>query len=154
MPFTPIASLGDIITLSVIIKELVKALDESRGSSAEYQESIRKLWALNRVLREIETLCGIREHTVELNALCETMHCIAKNARQSIEPFLKVVRKFGPSLRGGGSGNCILDASRKAQWRVSHSDDLTKFQTEIDVYCSVLSVLVSIANVYVPFLAR
>lgn len=147
MPFTPIGSLGDIIALSIIIKDLVKALDESRGSSAEYQESIRKLWALNRVLREVEMLCRTRENTVELNALRETMHCIANQSRQSIEAFLKNVRKFEPSLREGGSGNSIRDALRKAQWRVSHSDELTKFRVEIDVHCSILSVLLSTANV-------
>ena len=147
MLFTPIGSIGDIIALSVIIKDLVKALDDSRGSSAEYQDSIRKLWALNRVLREVETLCRICENIAELGALCETIHCIVNQARKSIEPFLDVVRKFGPSLHKGGSGNSIRDASRKAQWRISHSDDLTKFRTEIDVYCSILSVLVSTANV-------
>ncbi len=111
MPFTPIGSLGDIIALSIIIKDLVKALDESRGSSAEYQESIRKLWALNRVLREVEMLCRTRENTVELNALRETMHCIANQSRQSIEAFLKNVRKFEPSLREGGSGNSMAGIS-------------------------------------------
>lgn len=146
MPFTPIGSLGDIIVLSTIIKDLIKALDESRGSSAEYQESVRKLWALNQVLQEVKTLCGMRERTAELQALCETMHRVANQARQSIEPFLNVVRKFEPSLREGGSGNSIRDASRKTQWRISHSDDLSKFWTEIEVYCSLLSLLTSIAN--------
>ena len=147
MPFTPIGSAGDIIALGILVKDLLKALDESRGSSAEYEETTRKLWALNRVLREAEIVCETPEHTAELKALLETMHCIVDQARQSIEPFLNTIKKFEPSLRKGGSGNSIRDASRKAQWRLSHSDELAKFRTEINVYCSLLSVLISVANV-------
>ena len=38
-----LGSVGDKITLCIIIKDLVKALDDSRGLSAEYQEAIREL---------------------------------------------------------------------------------------------------------------
>lgn len=147
MPFTPIGSLGDIIALTIIIKDLIKALDESGGSSVEYQESIRNLWALNRVLQEVEMLCRTCQNTFELNTLRETMHCIVNQSQKSIEACLKNIKKFKPSLREGGSGNSIRDTLRKAQWRVSHSDELTKSRTEINVYCSILSVLLSSANV-------
>lgn len=57
MPFTPIGSLGDIVALSLIVRDLIKALEESRGSSAQYQEMTRKLWAFKRVVQEVETVC-------------------------------------------------------------------------------------------------
>lgn len=42
MPIT-FGSVGDVISVCLLIKDLVKTLDDSRGSSAEYQEVIREL---------------------------------------------------------------------------------------------------------------
>ena len=67
-------SVGDIISIYIIIKDLVKALDDSRGSLAEYQEVIRELSALDRVLLEVELLWITCERTNELNAIRDTAH--------------------------------------------------------------------------------
>ncbi|KAL8815701.1 MAG: hypothetical protein Q9191_008433, partial [Dirinaria sp. TL-2023a] len=146
MPFTPIGSLGDIVALSLVIKDLIKALDESKGSSAQYQDIIWKLWAFNRVVQQVQSACRKHEDTVEMNALVVSICCTAHQSRQCIEAFLTSIETFGPSLSSGGSGNTVRDAFKKAQWRVCRSDELTKLQTEIDVYCSMLSVLLSTAN--------
>lgn len=64
--------IGDIISLCLLVKDVVKALDDSRGSSSEYQEVIRELRALERVLLEVELLWRTCEITVDLIALRET----------------------------------------------------------------------------------
>lgn len=142
-------SVGDIISLCINIKDLVKALDDSRGSSAEYQEVIRELWALDRVLLEVELLWRTCESTVELNALRETTHRVADQCRYSIEACLKKVKKFGPSLRDGGSGSAFRDASMKIRWQFSRSDDLAKFRAKINAHCSTINMLLLTASVYV-----
>ena len=53
MSFT-FGSFGDIVTLSLLIKDLIKSLDDSRGSSAEYQAVVRELWSLDKALLEVE----------------------------------------------------------------------------------------------------
>ena len=146
MSFTPVGSLGDVSALVNIIRDLVKAFDKTRGSSAEYQGIIRKLWAFGRVLREVETLYKTFENIVELNASRDAIFSIVNQSRYSIEGLLKRIEKFEPSLREGGSRYSLQDAARKAQWALSCSDESTKFQSEIDVYCSILSALVSTAN--------
>ena len=150
MVFTPIGSIGDIVAVGNLIRDLITALDNDKGSHAEYQDCIRKLAALERTLQEVETLYTIHNDTAELNTLCGTMHHIVNQCRQTIEAFSKRVEKFGPSLSENGSGNRARDAYKKTQWRVSRSDDLAKIGTGVGVYCSNLSVLVSSANVYVP----
>ena len=142
-------SFGDIITLCIIIKDLVKALDDSRGSSAEYQEVIRELWALDRVLLEVELLWRTCESTSELSALRETARRMADQCRQSIDTFLKKVKKFGPSLRDGGSGRIVKDAAMKIRWSATQSQELTKFRAEISAHCSAINMLLLTANVYV-----
>ena len=140
-------SVGDIITLCIIIKDLVKALDDSKGSSAQYQEVIRELWALDRVLLEVELLWRTCESTNELNALRETAHRMADQCRRSIEAFLKKVEKYRPSLRDGGSGSVLRDATMKIRWQVSHADELTKFRAEINAHCSAINMLLLTASV-------
>jgi RNA polymerase-interacting CarD/CdnL/TRCF family regulator len=81
MPIT-LGSVGDIISISLIVKDLVKALDDCRGSASEYQALIRELWVLDRVLLEVELLTRMYEQTAELNALCVT----AKKRREFLPP--------------------------------------------------------------------
>ena len=140
-------SVGDIISVCIIIKDLVKALDDSRGSSAEYQEVIRELSALDRVLLEVELLWTTCERTNELNAIRDTAHRNAAQCRQSIEAFLKKIKKYGPSLRDGGSGSFIRDATMKVRWQVAHADELTKFRAEINAHCSAINMLLLTASV-------
>ena len=146
MSFAPVGSLGDVIALINIVKELITAFDKRRGSSAEYQDILRKLWAFNRVLKEVETLCRSITTTAEATTSRDAMLCVVGQARTSIEALSKGIRKFEPSLRQGGSQSSLKDAARKAEWKLFHSDDSAKIQSEIDMYCSILSVLVTTVN--------
>jgi hypothetical protein len=140
-------SVGDIISISLTVKDLVKALDDSRGSSDEYQEIIRELWMLDRALLEVEQLSRACEPTAELNALCVTARRIADTCRLHVEAFLERIKKYNPSLTGNGSGNKIRDASMKVRWHISHSDELQKFRAEINAHCSSLNMLLVTAGV-------
>ena len=139
-------SVGDIISVCIVIKDLVKALDDSRGSSAEYQEIIRELSALDRVLLEVELLWTTCEPANDLNAIRETVHYKADQCRKSIQAFLKKVEKYGPNLRDGGSGSLVRDATMKVRWQFAHADELTKFRAEINAHCSAINMLLLTAN--------
>ena len=143
MSFAPVGSLGDVIALINIVKDLVTAFDKRTGSSAEYQEIIRKLWAFNRVLKEVEVFGRSIKNTDEATTSCKAILCVVGQARNSIEASSKGIRQFEPSLRKGGSRSSLQDAARKAQWKLFHSDDSTKIQSEIDIYCSILGVLMT-----------
>ena len=136
------------MALITMVKDLINAFDKRTGSSADYQEIIRKLWAFNRVLKEVETLCRSVEamSTDELNTSRDAMLSIVSQARNSIEALSKGIRKFEPHLREGGSRSSLQDAARKAQWRLYHSDDSNKLQSEIDTYCLILGVLITMVN--------
>ena len=146
MSFAPVGSLGDVIALINVVKELVTAFDKRKGSSAEYQEIIRKLWAFNQVLKEVETHCRSITTTDEATVSRDAMLCVVGQARTSIEALLKGILKFELSLRQGGSQSSLQDTARKAQWKLFHSDDSAKIQSEINMYCSILSVLITTAN--------
>lgn len=49
-------SVGDIISICLLAKEIIGAIDESRGSAKEYQELTDELRSLERALLEAALL--------------------------------------------------------------------------------------------------
>lgn len=148
MPIT-FGAVGDIISISLIIKDLVKSLDDSRGSSAEYQAVIRELWSLDHALLEVEVLFRSRGHNIQLNALSVTAHECAEQCRQCITRFHEQVKRFGKGLQSGGSGSFIKDTALKIRWQVSEKEDLAKFRAEINAHCLSINMLLTTTGVFV-----
>jgi ribosomal protein S9 len=99
MPIT-FGSVGDIISVCLLVKDLVDALDKTRGSKAEYQSLIRELWILDRSLLEIDLLA--RTHgggaTPELEALCQTAKKAVDRCRELVKDFHSKLRKYQSSF--------------------------------------------------------
>ncbi|KAH7095385.1 hypothetical protein FB567DRAFT_556608 [Paraphoma chrysanthemicola] len=93
MPVT-FGAVGDIISVCLLVKDLVDALDKTRGSKAEYQSLIRELWILDRSLLEIDLLA--RTHggggTPELEALCNTATKAVHRCRELVSDFSSRVK--------------------------------------------------------------
>ena len=49
-------SVGDFVTCAILVKDLIKALQDTTGSSAEYQGLIKELFNLERALTEVKHL--------------------------------------------------------------------------------------------------
>jgi hypothetical protein len=140
-------SVGDCISVCILIKDVMKALDDSRGSSAEYQEIIRELWSLDRALLEVEMLSRSHETTVEMNALSHTVRITANQCKACIEGFLEKVNGYDRSLSKGGSGNKWKDAKSKLGWALLKKEDLARFRTEINGHSSAINMLLITASV-------
>jgi hypothetical protein len=134
-------SAGDVIAISILIKDVIKALDDSRGSAAEYQEVIRELWSLDRALLEVERLSRTFETTVELNALSCAARRAEEQCRLYISAFLDNIKTYNRSLRHGGSGSLLRDAAKKIQWTFAQKDELAKFRTEVNGHTSAINML-------------
>ncbi|MCJ1457226.1 hypothetical protein MMC28_007593 [Mycoblastus sanguinarius] len=144
MPVT-FGSVGDIISVSLLIKDLVKCLDESRGSSAEYQDVIRELWSLDHTLLEVELLLWSCKQSVELSDLCKTANRCAEQCRKCIVDFQVKMKKYQGALQGGGTGNLIRDTTAKIRWHISEKD-LAKFRAEITAHWSSMNMLLATAG--------
>ena len=125
-------------------------MNSSRGSAAEYQEITRELWGLERVLLQVDLLSRTCNDSLELNALHETARRTAEDCRRCIADFLKKIKKYEPNLREAGSGSFIRDASRKIQWQVMQSSDVSKFRAEIGAHSQSISMLLATLSVEVP----
>ena len=146
MPIT-FGSVGDIISVSLLIKDLVKCLDESRGSSAEYQAVIRELWSLDYALLEVELLLRSCKQSVELSGLSKSANRCVEQCRECIRDFRDKMKKYQGALGGGGTGSLVRDTTAKVWWRVSIKDDLAKFRANITAQTSSLNILLATAGV-------
>lgn len=140
MPYVP--SIGDIINLGILLKDLIQALQESKGSSAEYQDCIRKLQTLDGILREVEVICR-RDHS---NTQRESLLWIAYQCEEWIEKVLASLQKYGTGLRKGGSGKGMRDTFTKIKWRALRADELANIGIEVIYFCSVFSSHMSSAT--------
>ncbi len=142
MPVT-IGSIGDIISIGLLIKDIVKCLDNTRGSSAEYQAVTRELWTLDHALLEVELLFSSSKQSSQLSALSETSQPCAERCRQCLTAFKERVNKFHVGLREGGSGSRIRDVASKIRWSLSEKEYLAKFRTEINAHSLALNLLLT-----------
>lgn len=143
MPFTPVGSLGDVIAASLLVRDLAKALDDTRGSAPEYQQVIQELWAFDQALHEVEQLSANCGQAIQANALCQTTTQSALQCRGSINSFLVMIKRYQANLQNGGSGNVLSDAYWKIHWKVSQKDQLQRFRTIINGQVSILNMLLT-----------
>lgn len=144
MPLTP--GVGDIIAVSILIKNLVKCLDESRGSPAEYQALTRELWSLDRALLEVELQLRDCKQSKELKGLWDIANRCAEQCHECIVDFQKTTERYQRTLQQGGTGNVFRDSTAKLRWRVSKRDDLAKFRAEITAHRSSMNILLATAG--------
>ena len=148
MPIT-FGSVGDIITLSLLIKNLAKSLDDSRGASAEYQAIIRELSSLEHALSQVEEVFRTFNRSGELNALDRTANQCVEQCRECIMKYKERTKKFERSLQAGGSNNIFRDTTLKLRWQAFEKDDLPKFRVELHAHCIFINMLLTSAALYV-----
>jgi hypothetical protein len=140
-------SVGDCISVCILIKDTIYALDSCRGSSAEYQEVIRELWALDRALLEVVNLAQSFDTTAELNALSHTARRMAEQCKSCIEGFLDRIEEYEGTLGKGGSGNKLRDVKGKVCWALCGREHLGRFRAEINGHSSAINMLLITASV-------
>jgi hypothetical protein len=148
MPIT-FGAVGDIISVCLLVKDLVEALDRARGSKAEYQSAIRELWILDRALLEIDLLTRTHGNgtTPELRSLCETAKQAAIRCQDLVTKFLERVRKYKSTFDEGQKTNILKDVAMKVRWHVGEEDTLEQFRVEIASTSSSLQMLLTTASV-------
>jgi hypothetical protein len=140
-------AVGDIISVCLIVKDLVAALDASRGSAAEYRDVIRELWGLDRALLEVDLLSRTCDSSIELNALHATVKKSATDCRRCVEEFSKNIKKYEADLGNGGSKNFLRGTKAKIRWQVTQKDELSRFRAEVNAHSSSINMLLATASV-------
>jgi hypothetical protein len=147
MPVT-FGAVGDIISVVLLVKDLVAALDEARGSKAEYQAVVRELWLLDRTLLEIDLLT--RRHgngaTPELRGLCETAKRAVSRCQDRVSTYSKRIQKYENTFDQGHNTNRLKKVGKAIGWRFREKEALEQFRAEIVGTTSSLQMLIITAN--------
>ncbi len=105
-------SVGDFVAGINLGRELIKALGDSAGSSAEYLALIKELYSLERALLEVKHLNLDESQHSQGIALKQA----AAQCQQTIDGFLQKIQKFIPAFRVGGPKSSWRDGLRKVEW--------------------------------------
>jgi len=155
MPIT-FGSVGDIISVGLLIKDLVAALNQSRGSQTEYKQLVDELNLLRDVLARIDHLCTTAATTAgrkfETSALHNTAQQITQNCRKCIGAFNIRLQKYDKPLGGAGGHNkneALKAAVAKIRWQLGEKEDVVRFRAEIASQTASLNLALGATTWYV-----
>ncbi|KAL9085244.1 MAG: hypothetical protein Q9165_007678 [Trypethelium subeluteriae] len=147
MPVT-FGSVGDIISVSILVKDLVDALNESKGSKKQYEDVVRELWLLDRALLEVDLTSRTHANTPQLSAVCETARQAVEDCRVVVKGFTDKIKQYGKSFSAGISGprHTVGRATKKIQWQICQKDEVSRFRAQISAHALTMTMLLSTAT--------
>ena len=148
-------SVGDIIAVGLLIKDLVAALNQSRGSQAEYNQLVDELNLLGDVLDRIDNLCNAAGTTVgrisEVSALHEATLQIAQNCRKCMEGFIARLKKYGKTLGSSGTrtkSEMFKAAMAQIRWQLGGKEEVVRFRAGITSQTAALNLALAATTWY------
>ncbi|KAK3367404.1 hypothetical protein B0T24DRAFT_390146 [Lasiosphaeria ovina] len=143
-------SVGDIIAVCLLVKDLADAFDKTRGSGAEYQGLTRELGSLERCLLQVDLLCRSPVQSQDIATICDAARSTIKDCELSLQDLYRRIQKYDRYLNNKGSGATFFaNAAMKIRWQISEKDDIQKFRSTIAIHTDALSMLLATVNVKV-----
>ena len=140
MPIT-FGSVGDIISICLLIKDLVKTLENSRGSSAEYQAVTQELWSLEHALLQVEQSMRSCKQSPELDALARMAVNAAERCAKSVGEFSAHIKSYEEDLGPSATSSLSKGVVRKVKWQLVEKEKLDRFRSETQAQCMTMNVL-------------
>ena len=140
MPIT-FGSVGDIISICLLIKDLVKTLENSRASSTEYQAVTQELWSLEHALLQVEQSMRSCKRSPELDALAKVAVNVAERCAKSVDEFSAHIKCYEEELGAKATSSLSRGVVRKVKWQLVEKEKLDKFRSEIQAQCMTMNVL-------------
>ncbi|KAH9242408.1 hypothetical protein K456DRAFT_27845 [Colletotrichum gloeosporioides 23] len=139
-------SVGDFIAVAKLIKDIIAALDDCRGSAKNYRDVVRELEILHRTVQQVERIYDDNTLEVHLDDLKALATSNLAQINGSLHDFRDRTQKFSPSLSEDGTKNRARDAIWKIQWKFKEHE-VIKFNDEIRGHTASLSMLLGITNI-------
>lgn len=144
-------SVGVIVNVCLLAKSIVDALDQSRGSSAEYKGLVSELRSLERSLLEAELFVKSLDNVpnpVSVSLRDEILNVVNK-CRKTLEAFQLSLKEYDKSLAEDKSASNVYRIGMKLKWQLSQKDNITKFRGEVSSHCNSINMMMLTAQVYV-----
>lgn len=134
-------SAGDIVAGLKLIKQSIDALQDSKGSSSEFERLVREINSLEVSLDCVQDLNldatgGARSK--QRLALQEAI----ENCQRCIDHFLSLISKYQPWLRAKvASRHAWKGNLMKIQWALCRKEDIKGFRAQLERHCSSINML-------------
>ena len=122
-----------------LIRKISKALKETGGSSAEYQDTVIELKNLKLTLQHLEALEPTEDNLSHVNAI----RGMALACQLPLRDFLGEIEKYEASLGAWSDRASIRGARRKVKWAVSFADEVKKLRTLVAAKHISISLLLA-----------
>ncbi len=142
-------SVGDIIAVCLLAKDVVDALNDSRGSAADYRDIVQELAGLEKCLLHVDLLCRTQQrHDSEVMAICDNARATVQDCRITLQQLSSRLRKYDKHMAANG-GLCtfISDTAMKVRFRISEKEWIEKSRATISSHRESLGMLLATANV-------
>ncbi|KAL8966691.1 MAG: hypothetical protein Q9197_005846 [Variospora fuerteventurae] len=134
-------SVGDLVMGLKLIKQSIEALEDTKGSSADYQALSLEIDSLKNGLEAVEDL-RLDERLGPKSKACITVHDAVSRCRHCIDVFLSTITKYQPWLRTvNPSGSAWKANLKKIQWALCKKDDVSRFRAQLERHSSSISML-------------
>ncbi|KIK66314.1 hypothetical protein GYMLUDRAFT_55620 [Collybiopsis luxurians FD-317 M1] len=135
-------SFGDFVTTLQLINSMRKALCDSTGSNAEYQQLIVELDEFVRALKSLKSI------PIPLNLVPQSVLNLRQDAIQSSNQLILFIHKkingYQRSLQTGGSGNRWQDSWMKVWWGLFKMSELVDIRSRVRDQVGKLNLLLAI----------
>lgn len=139
-------SVGDIISVCRLAKQILLSLDESRGSVREYEILSGELHSLETALLEAALVAEKHQHTTPL--LTKAIIEEAMASRNMLDEFrTKYISKYDAAFKAKSPMRTAKSLARSVQWRLVERDTISQFRAAISTRLNALSMLLITANV-------
>ena len=130
-------SIGDVISGIGLVKDIIKALQNTHGATADYRELNAELRALFTALDGIENLrLSNARDTHELSALNQAV----TGCQSCLESFLD---KTAKSQGLAGPATLLKDQFRKVQWALCCKNNVATLRSQLSLHTSAITILLA-----------
>ena len=128
-------SFGDMVSGISLVKDLIRALQDSGGATADYRGLMSELYGLERALIAIKEL-SLPEDADGYQAVRQGVG----QCQICVDQFLQKVTKYQPLSAGTTT---LKDAVKKVKWVLCRREDLLKFRQSLEIQSSSINLLLS-----------
>ena len=147
-------SVGDFVTGLKLIKESIDALQDAKGSSADFEALGHEIDSLKDGLEAVGDLELDEKFGLKSKQAVAIGQAVSR-CWQCLESFLSTIAKYQPWLRTKGPAGLAWKANlKKIQWALCKKDDVSRLRAQLERHSSSISMLLVTLQVYaeVPML--
>ncbi|KAH6392366.1 hypothetical protein HBI14_198530 [Parastagonospora nodorum] len=130
-------SVGDVIAIGKLIKDIVGALQSVGGAKSEYQELVREFQSLDTALRHLDRL----EYQTTVPNHVGAIKAAALICRHPLQDFLTRIKKYETSLGPWSRAHAGKAAKDKLRWALGGKDDIRRLQTYLAIHLGTINTL-------------